>query len=100
MNIEFKGKKTNYQLTHDRIQYILSEETTVKTGKRKGQVIFKPIGFYPKIEQILNKVFDLEISDPDSHSFAELFAAVTDAREFIGMVVSKLAKTNQDAIKC
>lgn len=87
MKINFKGKRRQYQLAQDERQFILYEVTKPKTGKKKGAEIYTGISYSCSLEHILNKVLHLEILDRDSHSFAELFAAIREAKEFIGTLV-------------
>lgn len=51
MKIEI-GK--NLVITSDQHQYILSEKKTVKDGARMGAEILLPIGYYPKLSQLIN----------------------------------------------
>lgn len=89
MEITFKGKKKTYQLTSDGNQYVLSEKYKAKEGKKAGQYVYSPIGFFAKVENVLEKVLHLEISDSDAHSFAELFAVIADTKELISTLVSE-----------
>lgn len=51
MKIEI-GK--NLVITSDQHQFILSEKKTVKEGARIGAEILLPIGYYPKLSQLIN----------------------------------------------
>lgn len=89
MEITFKGKKKTYRLTHDGSQFTLSEKVKATTGKMKGQYVYSNSRYYSQIEHVLEKVLHLEISDSDAHSFAELFAAITEAKTMISTLVSE-----------
>jgi hypothetical protein len=93
MEINFKGRKRKYQLSQDERQYILYEVNTALSGKHEGEQLFNPLGYYSKIENMLEKVLNLEILDADAKSFKELFKAISEAKTFIGALVSDKIKT-------
>jgi hypothetical protein len=89
MKIKFKGKKRYYQLVGDDKQFILNEITIPKTGKRKGEEVFSPLGYYSNLENVLNKIVHLEIIDSEANSFPALLWAITDTKEYISTLVSE-----------
>ena len=96
MEINFKGRKRQYQLSQDERQFILYEVTQGQSGKHKGENLFSPLGFYTKLEILLERVLHLEILDADVKSFKELFKAISEAKAFIGALVLDQIKTAQN----
>lgn len=83
MDISFNGNN-QYRLTHDGEQYVL-----YKKRRKKVNVV----GSYRKLESVLDAALFCEIADSDAHSFANVYAAIEDAKEFIRGVASKLEET-------
>ena len=96
MEINFRGKKRKYRLTSDGSQLILSESRKAKTGKSAGQIMYYPVGYFCKIEDTLQKVLNLEISDSDATTFPELLSAIRETRDMIDRVVSDNATTSKE----
>jgi hypothetical protein len=89
MKLRFKGKKRQYELTGDDNQFVLSELTKARTGKKKGEISASPIGYYSQLEHVLNKIVHLEIVDSGSKTFEELLRAITDTKEYISTLLSE-----------
>jgi hypothetical protein len=89
MKIRFNGKRRNYELVGNDKLFILNEIAIPKTGKRKGEEVFSPLGYYSKLENVLNKIVHLEIIDSEANSFPALLRAITDTKEYISTLVSE-----------
>lgn len=92
MKIKFDGKKRHYELTGNDRQFVLSELVIAQTGKLKGEYVAYPIGYYNKLENVINKIVHLEIVDSKSSTFAELLKAIRETKDYISAIVSEKYK--------
>ena len=92
MEINFKGRKKHYRLTQDDRQFMLAERVKAISGKKEGQYNYNPIGYYTGFEKVLERILLLEISDSDAQGFKEVLDAISEARTFIGVLVSEHLK--------
>ena len=86
MDISFNGNNIEYNLSYIEDKYILKK-------RPNGKKSFELVGTYSKLEYVLDQAFFLELSDSSSHSFADVYAAIEEAKEFIGEVASKINET-------
>lgn len=86
MDISFDGKNNYYRLWHNGVNYVLYM-------KRKWEKAFNVVGVHSKLESVLEQALRWEISESDSHSFADVYAAIEDAKQFVKRVVSEINET-------
>lgn len=98
MEITFNGNNKTYVLTCSDRQYVLSERIIVKTGENKGKYAYSPIGFYSRIETVLERVLHMEIADSDAHSFAELFAIIRDTKDYLATLISEKTESAKEGV--
>jgi hypothetical protein len=73
----------NYYLDSDAYNWILKESYTVDKGDRKGEIAYRVLGFFGKLEQVADRIAELEIKQLDVGSVAELIVAVRELSESI-----------------
>lgn len=93
MDINFKGKKKNYNLSSDDKQFTLSEVVKAKTGKNKGEFQYRPIAHYGTLEQVFKRLLQLEINEKDIKTFEGLFQAIIDTKQWISTLVSEKSES-------
>lgn len=76
-------KLKDYVITGDAHQFTLNKSSIVKDGKRKGEENLTVIGHYPKLEQLADKLFHLEVTRSESESLSEILTVVKATRKLI-----------------
>jgi hypothetical protein len=72
MKIKFKVNQTDYFLTSDKYQMILSKVETVKSGKTMGEERLQLVGYYKDEFEALQAVYYTEKYDSGCKTFEEL----------------------------
>jgi len=72
MDIRFKVNETNYKLSSDSYQIILSEVKIVKNGKTAGEEVSKLIGYFKNEFDALRSVYNNEKYNSECKSLMEL----------------------------
>jgi len=86
MDIHFNSENNEYHLKREDGEYVL------RKGKVNGER-FKVVGRYKRLESVLDQALWLEMEDSTAHSFADVYAAIEEAKEFIRGVASKIEET-------
>ena len=79
INIKLDEK---HRVISDSRQYILEEKMITTTGKNKGEVYYKPLGYYRKVCGLLKAYKDMELRNSNCETMLELLelAKSTDKR--------------------
>jgi len=83
--------KDDYFIRSDSYQYILSVERIKDTGENIGEKYYRDIGFYPKIDQLLDDYSDKIIRAASVTSFRELKEVLYEIRTELIEVNKQLA---------
>lgn len=78
-----KTRIGNYVVTGDHGQFTLNKVSIVKEGKREGEESLSVVGYYPKLEQLTDKLFHMEIVRSDADTLAEVLTVVRSTRHLI-----------------
>jgi len=65
MNIRIKLKERQFIITSDDRQFVLSEEKIAEKGKNPGNVYVVDFGYYAKLENLLEAMILLELSQSE-----------------------------------
>ncbi len=87
MNFDI-GKK--YHVTSDRDNYILQEKKKAKNKDAKNQEYATNIGYFGKIEHLLNYLLDIEFRNNEIETLGQLKTQVADLRGFVRESVKDL----------
>ena len=69
-------------ITSDQYQFILNERKVVKSGKKAGEEWLDPIGYYPKINQLISGLIHHHIQSSEIQCVKEMANEI----ERIGML--------------
>lgn len=73
----------NYQIETDTLNYILQKISIRQKGKNKGKEIVSNIGYYGKIEHLLNALLEHKIKGLDAKDIHSLQAQIAGLKDFI-----------------
>jgi len=82
----------NYQISTDSLNYILQKRVIVTKGENEGKERIENVGYYGKIENLLNALLEIKIKDLDIDSIASLRAEISQLEGFIKEQVSLIEK--------
>ena len=71
----------NLFIEADQYCYALLEKKTVQKGKRAGEEMFDPIGYYPTPERVSEKLCNLGVQKFVDKDWLQCVAFVTEAHE-------------------
>ena len=63
-------------VTSDQHQFILNEKKLVKAGAKAGSEVLVPIGYYPKLSQLINGLIHQGVREADINSLKEMNAEI------------------------
>ncbi len=78
-----KTRIGDYVITGDYGQFTLNKVSIVKEGKRKGEEALSTIGYYPKLDQLADKLFHMEIARSDAETLSDVLTVVRATRKLI-----------------
>lgn len=73
----------DYVITGDAHQFTLNKSSIVKEGKREGEENLTVIGHYPKLEQLADKLFHMEITRSEADNLSDILTVVKATRKLI-----------------
>lgn len=77
----------DYQLTSDRLQYIIQEKKVVKEGKTQGKEYWDNIGYYSTLQGALDSYVNMRVRISDKNTLTELLAYLKEIKkEVIALV--------------
>lgn len=80
----------DYQLTSDRLQYILQERKVSTKGKNIGKEYWENIGYYSKLQNAIDDYVDMRVRASDAKSIAEIITHIKELKkEIIALVEVK-----------
>lgn len=80
----------DYQLTSDRLQYILQERKVPEKGKNIGKEYWDNIGYYSKLQNAIDDYIDMRVRASDAKSIAEIITHIKELKkEIIALVEVK-----------
>ena len=82
----------NYKITTDSMNYIMNEKQVVKSGKKKGQVKWKSIGYYSSLESLFNNYFDVRLMKSNANGLSEVLKVCKEIKEEITTITDKFKK--------
>ena len=82
----------NYKITTDSMNYIMNEKQVVKSGKKKGQVKWKSIGYYSSLESLFNNYFDVRLMKSNANGLSEVLEVCKEIKEEITTITDKFKK--------
>ncbi len=62
----------NWVVTSDSYQFILNKKKTVLSGDKKGQEYLEAVGYYSKIDQLVNGLVHFHIRSSESESISQM----------------------------
>ena len=71
----------DYQLTSDRLQYILQERKVPTKGENIGKEYWDNIGYYNKLQTALEGYVDMRVRTSDKNSVAELITYLKEIKK-------------------
>ncbi len=74
-----KVKIKNYVITADKYQFTLSTEFTTE----KGNVYLRPQGYWPRLEQLIERLFYLDLADSDAKTLQEMLDTIQTTKDLI-----------------
>lgn len=77
----------DYQLTSDRLQYILQERKIPTKGENIGKEYWHNIGYYNKLQNALDDYVDMRVRVSDKNSVAELITHLKDIKKEVKALV-------------
>ena len=80
MNIQLDP---NHKLTSDKHNYIIEKKSIIQKGKNKGEIAWKPILFYPRLQQALQGYSERFLREGDCNSLESLEASIHGLYELI-----------------
>lgn len=85
MNITLETKSGKFLIKSDDNQFILSElkVSEKKESKSFGQEVERNPLYYPKLSQLSDKLFQLEISRSDAETLSDVLTVVRSTRKLI-----------------
>ena len=78
----------NYQISTDSLNYILQKRVIVTKGENEGKERIENVGYYGKIENLLNALLEIKIKDLDIDNIASLQAEISHLKNFVKEQVS------------
>lgn len=87
----------NYQISTDSLNYILQKRVIVTKGENEGNERVENVGYYGKIEHLLNALIEQKIKDLDIDSIASLRAEISRLKDFIKEQVSLIEEQMKGA---
>ncbi len=90
MNIEINVNKKGYRISSDRHQFILSEIRISKTSNKrykKGEKVYKDIGFYTKLETLINSLCMLKLKASDATTLKDLKEEILSIRTWLNTIL-------------
>lgn len=78
-----KSRIGKYTLTADAYQFSLYEDKVIEKGDNAGNVRRELVGHFPKLEQVANRLFSLEIAKSDAETLSEILKVVGATRQLI-----------------
>lgn len=80
----------DYQLTSDRLQYILQERKVPEKGKNIGKEYWDNVGYYSKLQNAIDDYIDMRVRASDAKSIAEIITHIKELKkEIIALVEVK-----------
>jgi len=81
----------DYKLVTDSLNYILQKRNVVKNkdSENYGNETWSSIGWYGKLEHLVNKLIELEIKQSDVDQLHELITVVLDVEKRIVDILEK-----------
>ena len=73
----------NYLVTATDDQFTLNEVSIVKSGKHEGEEKITPLAYYPKLEQLTNKLFQLDLSKSEAQTLDEMLTVIRATRQLV-----------------
>jgi len=73
----------NYQISTDSLNYILQKRVIVTKGENEGKERIENVGYYGKIERLLNALLEIKIKDLDVDSITSLQAEISRLEDFV-----------------
>ena len=87
----------NYQISTDSLNYILQKRVIVTKGENEGNERVENVGYYGKIEHLLNALIEQRIKVLDIDSIASLRAEISRLKDFIKEQVSLIEEQMKGA---
>lgn len=80
----------DYQLTSDRLQYILQERKVSTKGENIGKEYWDNVGYYSKLQNAIDDYIDMRVRASDAKSIAEIITHIKELKkEIIALVEVK-----------
>ena len=73
----------SYTLKVDRYQFSLYENVVIKEGDNAGKTREQLIGHWPKLEQLAERLYHLELSKSDASTLDEMLTVMKATRQLI-----------------
>lgn len=86
MNIIIKGKKGTYRITSDDRQFVISEQKVVQKDSKvskKGDKYWVEIAYLVDLQNVINRLIDLELKRSDVESLKELLELYKETKNWI-----------------
>lgn len=78
----------NYQISTDSLNYILQKRVIVTKGENEGNERIENVGYYGKVENLLNALLEIKIKELDVDSIMSLQAEISSLKNFVKEQVS------------
>lgn len=83
MNVTINGKNQKYVVRADKHQFVLIEINIVKEGGKAGQEVEGQKRFYPLLEQLVDKIYHLELADSDCEALQDMLKCILATRRLV-----------------
>ncbi len=86
----------NYKLKSDSMNYILQRKNIVQDGENKGKESWVNVGYFGRIEQLVNLLVDLEIKRSNVEELGDLIKVVREVENNIVKNIKLVAEVDAD----
>jgi hypothetical protein len=83
MDIKVNLKLKSFRITHDGRQYVLSEIKEKTEGKNIGQSYETDIGYYAKLDALLERIIMVEVEAQDITTLKHLLTEIRNTRKYL-----------------
>ena len=83
MNVTIQGKNQKYLIKGDAENLTINPINIVKDGKNKGKETLGTTRNFPRLEQLIDALYHLELTDSDSKTVRDMLTCILATRRLI-----------------